>query len=127
MKINPKLIENSQYLTSEKIIGNWIDGKPIYRKVIVTTNAQCQTVGTLVDKNVSVSDLTVDFMIDIKLILKKPNDFTGYGFVFGGNTPTQGTRCYYSDTNKAVVIRNSNTSYNNSTVYLTLEYTKTTD
>lgn len=32
MKINPQLIANGSYSTAEKMIGYWVDNKPIYRK-----------------------------------------------------------------------------------------------
>ena len=34
MKINSNLISSENYSTNEEIVGKWIDGKPIYRKVI---------------------------------------------------------------------------------------------
>lgn len=34
---NAELKDMNVYSTEEKIVGTWIDGKPIYRKVIVTT------------------------------------------------------------------------------------------
>ena len=33
-----KLENNNVYSEEEQIIGKWIDGKPIYRKVIITTS-----------------------------------------------------------------------------------------
>ena len=33
-KINGSFKENNTYSTEEQVIGTWIDGKPIYRKVI---------------------------------------------------------------------------------------------
>lgn len=35
-EINDSFKENNAYSTTETVIGTWIDGKPIYRKVIPT-------------------------------------------------------------------------------------------
>lgn len=47
----------NEYSTDEKIIGKWIDGKPIYRKVI---NSICGNLYTLLN------ELNIDFLIDTK-------------------------------------------------------------
>ena len=39
---NGELLRDTDYDTEEKIIGKWIDGRPVYRKVI-----QCTTTSTL--------------------------------------------------------------------------------
>ena len=36
-KINGSFKENNTYSTEEQVIGTWIDGKPIYRKVIISS------------------------------------------------------------------------------------------
>lgn len=38
LQINSKLLKKDTYSTEEQIIGIWIDGKPIYRKVIIGIN-----------------------------------------------------------------------------------------
>lgn len=113
------------YSTTETLTNKiWTDNKPIYRKVIETTNAQCTTTGTLVDKNVSVSSLNIDTMTDLRLKLDVSDNFVGFDFVFGGNDATNGTRCYYDIANDNIVIRNGNTGYNVANITLILEYTK---
>ena len=42
-----EIIVNNIYSEDEMVIGKWIDGKPIYRKVIVTTNALNTTTVTI--------------------------------------------------------------------------------
>ena len=42
-----QIIVNNIYSEDEMVIGKWIDGKPIYRKVIVTTNALNTTTVTI--------------------------------------------------------------------------------
>ena len=118
-------IDGTIYSTNETDTGNtWIDGKPIYRKVIQTTNAQCQTDGNLVDKNVSISSLNIDTMVDLKFSAQIGNNYKGFSFMFGGNDTSKGTRCYYDINGDNIVIRNSTTSYNSASITLILEYTK---
>lgn len=42
MKINPKLLENDNYSTTEEIIGSWLN-KPLYRKVLQITPTEQNT------------------------------------------------------------------------------------
>ena len=124
---NWELINGEEYSTNEIKIGKWIDNKPLYRKVIETTNAQCSTQGTLAEKSVNVSSLNIDKLIDLRLRLELSGNFSGNDYIFGGNEPTTNTRAYYNINGKSVVIRNGNTGYNSGSVTLILEYTKTTD
>lgn len=101
----------------------WIDGKDIYRQVISTSNAQCQTPGVSVDKSVSASSLNISEVIDLKFRVET-DLFAGFYNVFGGNDPTNNTRCYYDKVNKNIVIRNGNTGYNSATITMIIEYTK---
>lgn len=118
--------ENSYSETEYKTGAKWINNKPIYRKVISTSNAQCQTPGVLVDKSVSASSLSISEVIDLKFRVET-DLFAGFYNVFGGNDPTNNTRCYYDKVNKNIVIRNGNTGYNSATITMIIEYTKSTD
>ena len=45
-------ILKNNYSLSETIVGTWIDGKPIYRKVIETTSPTVETGGDFLEKNI---------------------------------------------------------------------------
>lgn len=109
------------YSTNEVRVGTWIDGKPLYRKVITgtrtTANGDIQLVGN------------VDNIIKINIIFKTENgqfmyfdsyragdnDFLQFYFRFSGTMLILGYRCGTS-------YPGANGDYN-----ITLEYTKTTD
>ena len=110
------------YSTTEKIVGKWIDNKPVYKKVILTTTPAEKT-------NAEIYDCTnenIDTLIKCdSLIISSVS-----GDILNGNY-------YYSDTNNCCVFYNSmdksinmqlnSDMYHSETCYILLEYTKTTD
>ena len=107
--------ENLSYSTTEqKTGGYWIDGKPIYRKVI-TTNAR-----TIYDNwNTVALDVSVhtDYVIKCYMVSTSKNGT-------GGGVSADIKALVYAD--GTVHINNQYSNVNN-TVYCILEYTKTTD
>lgn len=118
-----------EYSENEVIIGSWIDGKPIYRKIIRTKlSASANT-------DIDVSNLNRETVIK------------AYGFVHNATNGTYDGYCEYfpnsvNGTNRLLwydnnfstaaqrnTIRLSNTAtgYYNKMIDLVLEYTKTTD
>lgn len=109
------------YSTEETRIGTWIDGKPLYRKTYVTRtpSSRTGTVATL-DENVNV--------LNIFGCLKKSN--TSYrDFILVGGNPAGDVTMYANTTvdNNVVTFDCNIDSYRNILMYLTVEYTKTTD
>ena len=119
------LQKRNNYYTEEQITGNWIDGKPIYRKVFVGDwISNTLAWNNLVKGNIS----NCDTVISIKGVIKNPNN--------GDNIPIPS----YESTNFF-----ANIMYNQSDDYIKaflkgwtysnfqmkyviiLEYTKTTD
>ena len=113
------------YSEEEKIIGRWINGKPLYRKTLILTAPSA--IGT-----------TVMYKIDNSLEVKNL-----YGYIDNGST--ENPQCipfnYYNDNNNFIFTRVRWVSSNqqigitigdsktliSKLVYITLEYTKTTD
>ena len=110
------------YSTEEQVIGTWIDGKPIYRKIIQsTTSSDGSTryipIGVNVDEFVSMHCL-----VKSRGTQYLPSGFNyadtykisidGYDNLGGANANTVGIR---------------HTGYPNLPVTIILEYTKTTD
>ena len=106
------------YSTEEVKTGEyWIDGKPIYRKVITTTPTNTET--NIVEHNISNVD---KIWISDKSFLD----------ISGTSLPVN----YYRDTNTFIWAHINRSSYQykisahgwlNNTMYLIVEYTKTTD
>ena len=117
-----------QYSTSEIKIGTWIDGKPLYRRVITSTNLNVNT-----NNNISISNYSG---MQIKRIYGY-NLAGGSNFVADINCLTSGssealtnfrTSCYYNGNGILLSYCGSYLTGNNKyDTYITLEYTKTTD
>lgn len=107
------------YSTSEKVVGTWIDGKPLYEKTIVYTPSEAIT-----------SSVTIATIANAKVM--RVTEATGYnatdnrGYDLPDVRSSGGTKFSYD--NGDVVIQTFNDSWNSSwTFYVTVQYTKTTD
>lgn len=104
------------YSTDEIRIGTWIDGKPIYRKVVARNITA--TNGT----NILLSSLNIDELLKVKSINKKvSNDFTFYDNFFD-SSDEKITLHYRND-----IIEFWTATGTNYTSTVWIEYTKTTD
>ena len=111
------------YSTEESVIGRWIDGKPIYRKVIQNT-----TPGTgESSKDIDISGLSVDTLINI--YGSAYHTETGLFVIPVNYTQESGqflaTRI--RDVNSKLNIKTNGSWANNLAIIVILEYTKTTD
>ena len=103
---------NANYSTEEQVIGKWIDGKPLYRKTIETiVNNQNQAV-------------SLDFSIDKLKKVEGGLDNGDQLIPFGFDADTNYCRVFIQKGNKTLYCMNS---WGRGTLYITLEYTKTTD
>ena len=108
---------DSVYSTDEMIIGRWIDGKPLYRKVI-------QGNITSKDQSLFVVNENVKTMISI-YGYDSPDGIYYFPFNYTQNGSTQKAIFYKKDTD---TIEFRSNSYNSGEVFVViLEYTKATD
>lgn len=122
--IDNKIAEQSKYSVDERIVGTWIDGKPIYRKTfnIKTTAEQ--------NPNISLASVGItDFENIVRLEFFTKQTIDGNKFIF--NTPFNGSddisdrlRIYVKDKNLCYI---AGTTYGFGDTTVTLEYTKTVD
>lgn len=115
---NISLASNAnEYSTTETVIGTWIDGKPLYRKVYSITSPSSANANYA-----DLSSLNIETTVHLYGYYKKP-------------TGTFGIPFYDSDNNYSVIfINNSNQlrgRFGNSSeitnAKVVIEYTKTTD
>lgn len=100
------------YSTAEQAIGTWIDGKPLYRKTIETTvNNQQQTISL---------DFSIDKLKNVEGELDNGNQVIPIGY----NDNTNYCCVFIQKSNKSLYYMSS---WSSGTLYITLEYTKTTD
>ncbi len=122
MQINNKLIKEI-YSNVEQKIGIWIDGKPIYRKVIY--------ISSLPNNETAITPhgiANIDEIVNIYGIMRTPSNHTTTSFNMAGTSAVYGSGnvlCIRADRTNVIIGTTANWSTNIS--YITLEYTKTTD
>ena len=113
--MRPQNKKRDNYSTDEQVIGTWIDGKPLYRKVITGVTPS-------------------DSMCAIIL----PNNFESIvnlrGFIVGSDGYTNPIPMYWNDTFKIIIqilsgilYLNYGDAFKSQQYILIVEYTKTTD
>lgn len=114
----------AKYSTSEQIVGEWIDGKPIYQKTISNT-ISCDTNLVVTEKSIDISSLNIDKMIDIKAT----NSVASMPLVMwnGASNMTYVIRVYYNISTGDLVISANRKANDGQDIYITIQYTKTTD
>ena len=105
------------YSTTEKRVGTWIDGKPLYRKCYSTTTPSTSS-------DTSLEDVT---SLNIANITKLDTYIQAGEYIYGNYYYANNNYgcVYYNSYNKQ--IRTVQTKYNDKTIYIIVEYTKTTD
>ena len=119
------------YSTTERQIGTWIDGKPIYQKVLQVTLPSTGTQGTYVSGYTAIGATVgvgirvfgiinneVNGIIEQYVILPFETDNVGVQFMINPNT-----RSTVAEKN-TIRTFNSNPAWNGKTAYVVVEYTK---
>lgn len=121
-KIDSKVSEFTKYSTEETVVGEWIDGKPIYRKIVNTKTPNSTKTDTAIKTNVADN---IETLVSV----------TGF-FISTSSNKIIVNSNFGSEYYNAVYIRTSDNSiimqvgvsaYVNRDIVVTLEYTKTTD
>lgn len=113
-------IISGEYSTNEKIIGTWIDGKPIYRKTFTFTTPsgnQDYTINTNISNIGTVISCTGGIIASNGSLIPIPTAIDFSGTIYATSLRVYQGNIYYK----------GNSSYGNSQAYAVIEYTKTTD
>lgn len=129
-----KMPRESIYSTSEKVVGCWTDGRPIYQKTFTGTMPTVTTDGSFVHSFISVGSsvnefIRLDAMMKTSGYLFAPlerDSSTSNGMVQAYVSGMNNSYATSSDRNK-IRITNSSVNFSGYTVYITAQYTKTTD
>lgn len=105
--------DSNNYSTTEQIIGTWIDGNPVYRKVFDNTNKQYGTSEVTID----ISSLNVDVITFLDAYGTDQDNQAGSKFTINGTTSNANRIIYV--VNDTIVIRGSYYEW-----YVIIEYTK---
>ena len=108
--------EISNYSLNEKEVGNWVNGKPIYRKVIDFGSLPNATTKE-VDHNIS----NLDYIVQINAIAITSTKYFLYIPYFD---ITDGITLFGSSTKVGIRTMSDRSSYS---TYIVIDYTKTTD
>lgn len=106
--------EGEIYSTEERRIGTWIDGKPLYRKVI-----DCGTLPNTTSKNVNYNINNLDLIVECLAISNSPTGAT--------NMPIPWADLYINKSNGTFKITTSGNQTVFNKTYVIMKYTKTTD
>lgn len=109
---------DTDYSTTEKIVGTWIDGKPIYQKTVSTTISAVND-WTNIAHNISNLSNCVKAFGTIA-------NAAGY-WIIGGYRDSNTYSHILVDGVNAKVFLGNQPSFVNETMYVTIQYTKTTD
>ena len=114
------------YSEEEKIIGKWIDGRPIYRSIIITNLPSTTTDG--VESYVDYPfDANIKLVTNIKTTyINNINCWTS-SYNWGNKNIHCYCSLYYNLLGKFIRINNSVVGWNNALAYIVIEYTKSTD
>ena len=115
--------DNCTYSSSEVCVGEWIDGKPLYRKVIEDTTPTT-TDGNLANKSVPINVSNVSFIYIDKALIVGSSTYNCNTLV-STMSFSYGVRFEVNATN--VVIYSNSGVWSNLPVKIVIEYTKTTD
>jgi len=111
--------DDTDYSTTEKIVGTWIDGKPVYQKTIHISSLPNNTTAEYLH-NISY----LDKVIDIKCIYWNSTQ-TGFQPFPQISVDDVSSQDIVSVTNTAIYIA-TKTDKSSKSAYITLQYTKTT-
>lgn len=124
---------STYYSTDEKIVGVWTDGKPIYQKTIATSisavsTAEIVSVGADIDNFISfTSILKVDngTVLPVNGITTPNTSMTAETFT--NTIKVHGFDSTHSTYPSTISVLTTNSNWVGQTIYVTIEYTKTTD
>lgn len=112
------------YSTEEQIIGTWIDGKPLYRKVISSTLPKVTTETVAVTKKIAIdADIKTGFIEKAFYYDNKDNQIVPIPFILAGGQVIKA----YMGLNGSVMLSSNTTYTNEQLVTIIVCYTKTTD
>ena len=105
--------------------GTWIDGKPIYRQVIVTTLPIVATHGTYVYSPIQLG-CSVDHVLSLTGSLTN-NAGSCYTIPYTSNDSTGQTKAYVEKSRSVIYLSTNQIGFSGCPITVIVEYTKTTD
>ena len=118
-----KFSKSDLYSTDEKMIGQWINGKPLYQKTV-----DFGALPNATTKEVSANITDIDMLVDMRIFMQGGEGNTKFAqsipYVSNNSTGAIEATFNYSDTKIVILTSRDRTSQ---TAFVTLWYTKSTD
>lgn len=124
-----RIPRESIYSTTEKVVGCWTDGRPVYQKTIETTTPTTTTTGVMVNTMISTGISNIRQVVRMNAYTVRNNSYFSIPMTIeNSNRLTIGMRTSSAspDPNK-LSISNGVAEWSNLPIYVTVQYTKTTD
>lgn len=112
------------YSTEEQVVGTWIDGKPIYQKTITDVMPQV-TDNDFLTHPIDTGVENLEFMVNSQVCVKQ-SDISILNTPYLTNAGLMIKHNYNIALNELIVLSNAS-AYSNAILYVTIQYTKTTD
>jgi hypothetical protein len=122
----------NDYSTTEKVVGTWIDGKPLYQRTIVTTLPTVATDYVVAHKDINVASYNVDTAVSLGGMFDNGNVYINIGvgigsITFDASAYVGGTSIWYNKSDANINIEHNRTGWSGRNCYITFQYTKSTD
>ena len=119
----------NDYSTTEKVVGTWINGKPLYQITIEGTMPNVTTDGTYVSNNVMHNIPNIDLPFIVESFILDYSDWPTTSTLVRRlpYTLNSGNQLKVSIGKSIIQYASAIKAYNGSKVYTTIQYTKTTD
>jgi len=116
------------YSTTEQVVGTWIDGKPLYRRIMTGTIPSTSANGTYANITSDIAD-NIDFAyIELQIAERTDNIVVNFPRVYASFSSQAYAQSNCSITSaKKLQVSNTTTELNAGTYYVWVNYTKTTD
>lgn len=118
------------YSTTEQRVGTWIDGKPLYRKVVSSAMPQVSTDGTVVTLAISLVPSNTSNMFFVEWCFANGtvnNSYYAIPIPTINHSAPSSQFATYNLYGRSMELRSSKTSWNDFTVYISVLYTKIAD
>lgn len=112
----------NNYSTDEKVIGTWVDGKPVYQKTFTFTTSNFDDDQSFLLSNYGINN--VDTVCKVDCFVRQSIGAVPLTYAVSGN---ERVTIYFINNNNTLVIGHFGTWSRSLPGYITLQYTKTTD
>ena len=124
---NTNYVQRNLYSLEEKVIGCWINGKPLYQKTIKSITPEVTTEGTYANTIVDIKNLNIDDGFIQCAYIKTTSNNNSQHYCLPYITNNGGICKCFITKEKSISINANVKSFSQAMVYITLQYTKTTD